>query len=72
MKYLLVVFFLLDGTWVQGEASKGWGALSYETEEACLTSKARAENIHADLKRVNPRAFEKRFECTAEQTEPKD
>ena len=68
MKYLLVVFFLLDGQWVQGEARKGWGPLPYETEEACLTSKARGEAIHVNLKQVNPRAVEKRFECIAEQT----
>ena len=72
MKFLLVVFFLLDGQWVQGEASQGWGALAYATEEACLTSKARAEDIHANLKQVDPRAVEKRFECIAEQTESKD
>ena len=68
MKYLLVVFFLFDETWIQGEASKGWGPLPYETEEACLTGKARAEVIHGNLKLVNPRAIEKRFECVAEQT----
>lgn len=72
MKILLVVFFLLDGQWVQGEASKGWGAFPYETEQACLTGKARAEAIHADLKRVNPRAIEKRFECAAKQNQSKD
>ena len=66
MKYLLVVFFLLDGKWVQGEASKGWGAVPYANQETCLTSKARAEGIHANLKRVNPRALEKRFDCIAE------
>jgi len=42
MKFLMVVFFLLDGQWVEGEASKGWGAFPYATEEACLASKARA------------------------------
>ncbi len=67
VKFLLVVFFLLDGQWVQGEASKGWGAFPYDTEQACMTGKARAEAIQVDLKRVNPRAFEKRFECMAEQ-----
>ena len=72
MKFLLVVFFLFDGQWVKGEASKGWGALAYATEEACLTSKTRAENIHANLKQVDPRAVEKRFECIAEQTESND
>ncbi len=68
MKYLLVVFFLLEGQWVPGEAAKGWGPFPYETEEACLTSKARAEAIQVNLKQVNPRALEKRFECVAEQT----
>ena len=65
MEFLLVVFFLLDGQWVQGEASKGWGAIAYATEEACLMSKARAENIHKRLKIVQPHAIEKRFECIA-------
>lgn len=72
MKFLLVVFFLLDGQWVRGEASQGWGAMAYATEEACLASKARAEAIHANLKLVDPRAIEKRFECFAEQTESGD
>ena len=69
MKYLLVVFFLLDGIWVQGEASKGWGPYPYETEAACLEGKARAEAIHVNLKQVNPRALDKRFECVAKQSE---
>ena len=72
MKYLLVVFFLLDGQWVQGEASKGWGAFPYETEEACLESKVRAEAIHVSLKQVNPRARDKRFECVANQSKSND
>ena len=68
IKFLMVVFFLLDGQWVEGEASKGWGPVPYATEEACLTSKARAEAIQSNLKRTDPRAVEKRFECIAEQT----
>ena len=72
MKYLMVVFFLLDGQWVEGEASKGWGAYSYATEEACLAGKARAEAIQANLKQTNPRAVEKRFEGIAEQTSSSD
>ncbi len=67
MKFLMVVFFLLDGQWVEGETSKGWGAFPYATEEACLASKARAETIQANLRQTNPRAIEKRFECIAEQ-----
>ena len=66
MKFLMVVFFLLDGQWVQGEASKGWGAVPYATEDACPASKARAESFQANLRQVNPRAVEKRFECIAE------
>ncbi len=72
MKSLLVVFFLLDGQWVQGEANKGWGSVAYENQETCLASKVRAEGIHANLRRVNLRALEKRFECIAEQKPPAD
>ncbi len=72
MKFLMVVYFLLDGQWVEGEASQGWGAVPYATEDACLTSKARAEDIQANLKQTNPRALDKRFECIAEQTGPND
>ncbi len=42
--------------------------MPYATEAACLTSKARAEAIQANLKLTNPRAIDKRFECIAEQT----
>jgi len=69
MKFLLVVFFLMDGQWVEGEAAKGWGPMPYETEEACLASKARAETIHETLKQTNSRSIDKRFECTAKQSE---
>lgn len=72
MKFLLFVFFLMDGQWVQGKASEGWGAYPYDTEAACLAGKARAEDIFVKLKRVNPIAIEKRFECTADQIEAKD
>ena len=71
MKFLLVVFFLLDGQWVQGEGhgnfhpSTGWGVMPYDTEEACLISKAHAENIHKKLKIVQPHIIEKYFECIA-------
>ena len=72
MKYLLVVFFLLDGQWIQGEASKGWGPFPYESEVACLEGKARAEAIHVNLKLVNPRALDKRFDCVSNQSESTD
>jgi hypothetical protein len=69
MKFLLVVFFLMDGQWVAGEASKGWGPMPYETENACLASKARAETIQKSLRQTNPRSIEKRFECVAAQSD---
>ena len=72
MKFLMGVFFLIDGQWVEGEASKGWGPVPYPTEDACLASKTRAEAIHANLLKTNPRAIDKRFECIAEQTGPSD
>lgn len=72
MKFLLVVYFLLDGQWVAGEANEGWGPMPYETEEACLISKARADTIFEKLKQTNPRSIEKRFECVAGQTGSND
>jgi len=67
-----VIFFLLDGQWVAGEASEGWGPMPFEFEEACLASKARAEAIFENLKQTNPRSIEKRFECVATQSESND
>jgi len=63
MKVFLVVFFLINGVWVQGEDSKGWGALEFKTEEACLVSRDRGNNINTALKKSKPLVIEKRFEC---------
>ncbi len=63
MEYLLVVYFLMGGDWVRGDPQQGWGAIPYPTEAVCLQRKTRAEEIQADLKRVNPRAFDKLFAC---------
>jgi hypothetical protein len=65
MKFLLVVYILINGDWIRGDdlESDGWSAMPYATEEQCLRSKARAEQIQADLKLSNPRAFDKRFVC---------
>ena len=63
MKYWLVVFILINGTWVPGEKLEGWGPVAYENEALCLESKARAEALQADLKQQNPRAYKKRFAC---------
>ena len=63
MKFLLVVFILMNGDWIRGDDLEGWGSVAYETEEICLERKARAEKLHIDLRRVNPRAHDKRFVC---------
>ena len=72
MKFLLVILFLVDGAWVEGKASEGWGAMSYETRQACLESKERAEGFHARVLLSRPNAIDKRFECVAEQPESND
>jgi|AP95_1055475.scaffolds.fasta_scaffold06206_2 hypothetical protein len=69
MKFLLVVFFLINEVWVEGKASEGWGAFLYETQEACLAGKTRAEGIHAQQLLTRPRSVNKRFECVADKTE---
>jgi len=63
MTYLLVVYILMNGAWVRGDELDGWGSIAYATEAQCLESKTRADAIQSDLKRVNPRAFDKRFVC---------
>ena len=63
MEYLLVVYFLMNGDWVRGDELEGWASRPYPTMEICLERKVRGEEIHADLKRVNPRAYDKRFAC---------
>lgn len=63
MNFVMVIFFLLDGQWVEGDPNKGWGRMPFPTEIACLTSKARAEDLQVNLKLTNPRVTDKRFEC---------
>ena len=63
LQYLLVVFILMNGEWVRGDDIEGWSSMPFPTQERCLESKMRAEEIQADLKRVNTRAFAKRFAC---------
>ncbi len=63
MEYLLVVYILLSGVWVRGDDLEGWGSIPYPTEAVCLERKQRAEQLYADLKRVNPRASPKRYVC---------
>ncbi len=68
MEYLLVVYFLLSGVWIRGDDLEGWGSIPYPSEVACLESKLRAEQLYADLKRVNPRASAKRYVCEPRET----
>ena len=70
MEYLLVVYFLMGGDWIRGDNLEGWGAIAYPTEAVCLERKARAEEIHLDLMRVNPRVLAKRYTCEGRETEP--
>lgn len=63
MEYLLVVYILMSDVWIRGDELDGWGSISYPTEVVCLERKVRAEQIYAGLKRVNPRASDKRYAC---------
>ncbi len=65
MKYMLVIYFLIKGVWVAGDdlPTEGWSALAYPTLEQCQASAARGVELHEELKAVNPRAHDKRFEC---------
>ena len=63
--YLLVIYFLINGVWVAGDdlPTEGWSSLAYPTLEQCQTSAARGMELQEQLKAVNPRAYDKRFEC---------
>lgn len=63
MKYMLVIFLLMQGEWVRGDTLDGWASVPYPTLEACERSKMRAEAIQEGLKKQNARAYDKRFEC---------
>ncbi len=72
MEYLLVVYFLMSGVWIDGDGIDGWGAIAYPTEAICLERKARAEALQVDLERVNPRAIPKRYACEPRESGPGD
>ncbi len=65
MEYLFVVYFLISGEWIRGDDMEmdGWASLPVATLEECLKRKARADEIHADLMRSDPRVLDKRFDC---------
>lgn len=63
MKYWLVVYIMINGAWVPGEQVAGWGPVAYESEALCVESKGRAETLQGELRKVNPRAYDKRFAC---------
>ena len=54
MKFLLVVFILVNGEWTRGDDLEGWGSVAYETEEICLERKARAEKASYRLEKSEP------------------
>ena len=63
MKFLLVVFLLVNGAWVRGDTMEGWGSIEYPSEEICLEKKANAEKFQVQLEKNNPRAYKKKFAC---------
>lgn len=63
MKYLLVVYLLMDGSWIRGDEVEGWASIPYATEALCIERKIAAEGFHQELKEQNPGANDKRFDC---------
>ena len=72
MEYLLVVYILMNGTWVRGDELEGWASIAYPSEQICLERKATAEALQVELKTRNPRAHDKRFECEPREADPSD
>ncbi len=65
MKFLFVVYILMNDVWVRGDDIEGWASYPYATQVECLAAVERAEAIQKDLKVGNPNAYDKRFECEA-------
>ena len=63
MEFLFVVYILMNDIWVRGDEIEGWASYPYATEAQCLAAVERAEALQKELKRANPRAYDKRFEC---------
>ena len=63
MKFLLVVFLLVNGEWVRGDTMEGWGSIEYPSEVVCLEKRKKAEEFQAQLEKNNPRAYKKKFTC---------
>jgi len=63
MKFLLVVFLLVNGEWVRGDTMEGWGSIEYATKSICMEKKDKAEEFQAQLEKNNPRAYKKKFVC---------
>ena len=72
MEYLLVVYILMNGTWVRGDEIEGWASIPYSSEQICLERKASAEALQVELKTRNPQAYDKRFECEPRQSDHSD
>ncbi len=63
MKFLLVVFLLVNGEWVRGDTMEGWGSIEYPNKQICLEKKAKAEKYQKELAEKSPRAYKKKFAC---------
>jgi hypothetical protein len=63
MKFLFVVYILMNGVWIRGDDIDGWASMPHATMEACIAQKARADALQADLMQKSPTSHPKRFAC---------
>ena len=63
MKALFVVYILINGFWTPGDLLDGWGSIVYETEAVCMERKVYAEEYQVRLKQIEPRTYDRKFEC---------
>ena len=61
--FVLIVFILINGSWVSGDNFDGWGRTIHESKEACLERKEFAEQNQIRIMKINPRFINKKFVC---------
>ena len=54
MKFLFVVFLLINGEWVRGDTLEGWASMEYQDEVSCLAAIERAKLIQLDFEAYQP------------------
>jgi hypothetical protein len=68
MKWYLVIYFLVNGIWVEGDPADGWGRREMASEETCRAARQRASAVL----RAEGRDGKARWDCilaAAEKTE---